>query len=137
MLSSLGQPTKFRGVSKNSNSITLRWKPFQNTSGMIILQYSNPRSGVFNYLLNSSLTTITLGGFMPYTTWQFSLYTTAFISVGATTFVTTQQGGEYSIFLKSTIIFYCSSQWAATNLDVFNHFSYNNPFLVSSSPLAT
>ena len=108
MLSSLGQPTEFSGVSNISKSITFTWKPPQNTSGMIIatnytFQCSVPGNEVTHNLnLNSSQTTITLSGLMPYTNYSCSI--TAHTSGGegpaATTSVTTLQDGEYSILLK-------------------------------------
>ena len=107
-----GQPTEFRGVSNNSKSITFTWKPPQNTSGMIIItnyifQCSVPGNEVTHNLnINSSQTTITLTGLMPYTSYYCRI--TALTSGGegpaATTSVTTLQDSEYSILLKSTII---------------------------------
>ena len=108
MLSSLAQPTEFRGVSNISKSITFTWKPPLNTSGMIIatnysFQCSIPGSGVtHNLTLDSSQTTITLSGLMPYTNYscRITAHTSGGEGLAATTSVTTLQDGEYSILLK-------------------------------------
>ena len=86
--------------SSNINIITFTWKPPLHIDGIVTnysFQCSIPGDGVTrNLIFDSSQTTTTLSGLLPYTSYFCNI--TAHTSVGrgpaATTSVTTQQDGE-------------------------------------------
>ena len=108
-----GQPAEFMGASNSSTSITFTWKPPRNISGIITnytFQCSTPGAGVIihnlNFLINSSLTTTTLSGFLPYTSYSCSIiaHTSAGGGPAATVSVTTLQDGESKHILEVILL---------------------------------
>ena len=103
-------PHNLNGVSDDPRSLSFTWEVPLKPNG-VITEYQLQCSGggqVFSRTVTQ--TTTTLSGLLPYTSYSCNI--TAHTSAGggpaATTSVTTQQDGEYTIIHCSTTILSCA-----------------------------